>query len=351
LGYHICSHHLGLLPEVLKPILFRRFCFKARARNKNYDTVLYKELQQAWKWVLLVCFGYTGYRNARYGRIECYESITAFSRDILLTAVETVEKAGYSVLHGIIDSLWVKPKKNCKSPYRLSRMISNNTGVRMDVEGHYKWIVFLPCKEIDVGALNRYYGVYDTDEVKVRGVELRQKSCPIFLKNMQKDMIDVFSKANNSDEFLKSIPNVLDVIKDYGMKIIKNRVNPEELIIKTCVSRDVSEYKVNTMVKSALFQLRDAGISPEPGQSIRYVVRDEKSRDYRKRICIAESLEDNDKIDVDFYLRQVAMCGESLLVPFGFTDERLYDMLQKIRIRERLNVSILPRVRTHQTCF
>ena len=67
------------------------------------------EMQQAWKWILLVCFGYTGYRNARFGRIECYESITAFSRDILLIAKETVEQAGYKVLHGIIDSLWIKP--------------------------------------------------------------------------------------------------------------------------------------------------------------------------------------------------------------------------------------------------
>jgi DNA polymerase elongation subunit (family B) len=104
LGYHICEKQKGLLPEVLEPILQRRFCFKARAKNPQYDHAVYMELQKAWKWVLVVCFGYTGYRNARYGRIECHESITAFSRDILLTASEVAQQAGYEVLHGIVDS-------------------------------------------------------------------------------------------------------------------------------------------------------------------------------------------------------------------------------------------------------
>jgi DNA polymerase elongation subunit (family B) len=351
LGYHICDHKLGLLPEVLKPVLYRRFCYKARSRNKKYDSELYKELQQAWKWVLLVCFGYTGYRNARYGRIECYESITAFSRDILLSAIETVEEAGYSVLHGIIDSLWVKTKKSCVNPARLSRMISNKTGIRMDVEGHYKWIVFLPSKNMDVGALNRYYGMFDDGEIKVRGVELRQRNSPVFLKNLQRDVLDVFTRANNKDEFLGLIPESIEVIKDYGMKIINHDYKQEDLVIKSCVSRDISEYKVNTLVKSALLQLRKAGVEPELGQTARYIVCDEKARNPWKRVCIAENLENNDMVDVDFYLRQIAQYAESILIPFGFTLEKFYDMLQKIKRREIFNVSILPGIRTHQTCI
>jgi DNA polymerase elongation subunit (family B) len=351
LNYHTCSCQKGLLPEVLEPILSRRFCYKARSKNKKYDKELYKELQQAWKWVLLVCFGYTGYRNARYGRIECYESITAFSRDLFITAVEVVQEAGYELIHGIIDSLWVKPQTNYVKPDHLSRIISNRTGIKMDVEGHYKWIVFLPSKITGVGALTRYYGIFDDGEIKVRGVELRQRNSPVFLKNMQNDMLKVFSKANDSEEFLNLIPNAVDVIRNYGLKIINAKVKHKDLIIKSCVSRDISEYKVNTLVKSALFQLRDLGVEPEPGQSVRYVVCDESSRKPKERVRIAELLDDKEKIDVDFYLRQIAQYAESILVPFGFTLEKFYEMLQKIKMRELLNVSILPGIRTHQTSF
>jgi DNA polymerase elongation subunit (family B) len=156
LGYHICTKQIGLLPEVLKPVIYRRFLYKARSKNNKYDSQMYKDLQQAWKWLLIVCFGYTGYRNARYGRIECHESITAFARDILLDAVEVSEKAGYTVLHGIIDSLWIQSTKHNVDPKKLSRSIGEKTGIRMDVEGRYKWIVFLPSKQYDVGALTRY---------------------------------------------------------------------------------------------------------------------------------------------------------------------------------------------------
>jgi DNA polymerase elongation subunit (family B) len=135
------------------------------------------------------------------------------------------------------------------------------------------------------------------------------------------------------------------------MKIINHDYKQEDLVIKSCVSRDISEYKVNTLVKSALLQLRKAGVEPEPGQIARYIVCDEKTRNPWKRVCIAENLENNDMIDVDFYLRQIAQYAESILIPFGFTLEKFYDMLQKIKCREIFNVSILPGIRTHQTCI
>jgi hypothetical protein len=134
------------------------------------------------------CFGYTGYRNARFGRIECHESITAFSRDILLDSMELAEDSGYSVLHGIVDSLWLaaednghqnKSRAEIRDGYkRLCGKISDRIGIPLELEGVYKWIVFLTNKDTEVGALTRYYGLLDTGEFKVRGLELRQRNTP-----------------------------------------------------------------------------------------------------------------------------------------------------------------------------
>ena len=347
LGYNICVKQRGLLVDVLEPVIHRRFCYKARSKNKDYEKEIYKELQQAWKWILLVCFGYTGYRNARYGRIECYESITAFSRDALIRAIEVVETSGYEVLHGIIDSLWVKPKNDCVKLFNLTRRIGNLTGIKMDIEGHYRWIVFLPSKQTGVGALNRYYGVFDNGELKVRGIELRQRNTPKFLKDIQHETLKVLSKARNIQEFYNMIPAAIEVLQVYAKKIVRGEVDVNKLVFKTRISKDISEYKVNNLVKSALLQLRDIGIIVEPGQSVRYIVINENSRNYKERVCIVELIAGDEKVDVDYYLRQIAKCGESMLVPFGYTIEKLQDMLQKIKFRERLSVSILPRARTY----
>jgi DNA polymerase elongation subunit (family B) len=341
LGYNICVKRKGLIVETLEPVIHRRFCLKARSKNKKYDKNLYNELQQAWKWILLVCFGYTGYRNARYGRIECYESITAFSREALLSAIEAVEESGYEVLHGIIDSLWIKPQKNSVKLDILTRKIGSAIGIKIDVEGHYKWIVFLPSKQTGVGALNRYYGIFKNGEIKVRGIELRQRNTPKFLKEIQNKILEVFSDANNSKEFKEKIPGAINVLQEYAKKIIRGELDLSTLVFKNRISKDISEYKVNNLVKSALLQMRDLGITLEPGQSIRYIVKDEHSRNYKNRVCIVELISGKEKIDVDFYLRHIAKCGESMLVPFGYKIDKLEKMLQRIKNRERMNVSIL----------
>ena len=40
----------------------------------------------ALNWILVACFGYQGFSNAKFGRIKCHEAINAFAREILLTA-------------------------------------------------------------------------------------------------------------------------------------------------------------------------------------------------------------------------------------------------------------------------
>jgi DNA polymerase elongation subunit (family B) len=328
LGYHICRRQKGLLPAVLEPILQRRFCFKARAKNTQYDHEVYTELQKAWKWVLVVCFGYTGYRNARYGRIECHESITAFSRDILLTASEVAQQAGYEVLHGIVDSLWVKGSEGCVRLFHLSRMISHRTGIRMDVEGRYKWIVFLPSKATGVGALTRYYGLFENETVKIRGVELRQHNTPAFLKNAQQEMLTVFKQARTAEEFRALIPTSVEVLRRSAVALRNGAVDHKDLVFATTISKDIVNYKVDTLPKSALLQLRDLDVQVEPGQSVHYIVTDEYSQNYKRRVCLAEKIQGIEDIDVGYYLRQLAKCAESLLVPFGYTREKLQEMLR-----------------------
>ena len=138
------------------------------------------------------------------------------------------------------------------------------------------------------------------------------------------------------------IPSAINVMQAYAKEIIRGKVDVDTLVFKTRISKDISEYKVNNLVKSALLQLRDIGIIVEPGQSVRYIILNENSRNYKERVCIAELITGDEKVDVDFYLRQIAKCGESMLVPFDYTIEKLQDMLQKIKYRERLSVSILP---------
>jgi DNA polymerase elongation subunit (family B) len=108
-NYRLCRRRDGLVPRTLRPILALREHLKARARElPAAEAAPYKQRQTALKWMLVTCFGYLGYKNARFGKIEAHEAVTAHGRDKLLSAKEAFEAAGFTVLHGLTDCLWVQ---------------------------------------------------------------------------------------------------------------------------------------------------------------------------------------------------------------------------------------------------
>ncbi len=66
------TERTGFLPTVLKPLLDLRTATK---RLKKTDP-RFAGIDAILKWMLVTCFGYTGYKNAKFGRIEVHEDIT-----------------------------------------------------------------------------------------------------------------------------------------------------------------------------------------------------------------------------------------------------------------------------------
>jgi DNA polymerase elongation subunit (family B) len=108
IGYSTCRRREGLVTRTLRPIPQRR---KELKRLRSAATGLarerYDHRQTALKWILVTCFGYLGYKNARFGRIEAHETVTAYAREKLLTARALAEARGFRVLHAIVDSMWL----------------------------------------------------------------------------------------------------------------------------------------------------------------------------------------------------------------------------------------------------
>jgi DNA polymerase-2 len=93
---------------------------------------------------------------------------------------------GYEVLHGIIDSLWLKGTgRNSRDRERLRQAIQHETGMPLELEGVYRWIIFLPRKARSTGALNRYYGLFEDGDDEDSGLELRRSDTPQLIRNAQ----------------------------------------------------------------------------------------------------------------------------------------------------------------------
>ena len=68
----------------------------------------YDKRQAALKWILVTSFGYLGFNNSKFGRIDAHIAVCAFARDIMLKISKVVETHGFEIIHGIVDSIWVK---------------------------------------------------------------------------------------------------------------------------------------------------------------------------------------------------------------------------------------------------
>jgi DNA polymerase elongation subunit (family B) len=76
-------------------------------------------------------------------------------------------------------------------------------------------------------------------------------------------------------------------------------------------------------------QLKIEGIETLAGQTIRYIITDHKSRNYQKRVIIPELADENTQYDREKYYEFLLRAAESILLPFGYTEERLDGIMRR----------------------
>ncbi|HEY7588955.1 MAG TPA: DNA polymerase domain-containing protein [Thermoplasmata archaeon] len=330
LKYHMCTRRAGLVPKVLKPILERRRYYKKMKKEPGPLQEVYRERDTILKWVLVTAFGYQGYRNARYGRIECHEAINAYARDILVRTMEIAESHGHEVVHGIVDSVWLRPKVDADPIEKVREHIAGSIGLPIELEGRYKWIVFLPCKTTGVGALNRYYGLYEHEEFKLRGIELRKHDTPEFINICQEAMLGELSYASNAAEFMERIPRAVNILRWTAKRVLDRAIPVHQFLLTKSVSRALPEYIVLTATAAALKQMEARGFSVEPGDSIRYILLDMRARESERKVRVAEFLQGDEEVDAWEYIRLLCRSGQTLLAPFGYAEEKLVAMCRDL---------------------
>ena len=317
-GYRLCRRREGLVPRTLRPILELRERLKARAREGGKDAGVYKARQNALKWMLVTCFGYLGYKNARFGRIEAHEAVTAYGRDKLLTAKEICEAGGYLVLHGLTDCLWIKkPGLNAAQMEALCREISAATGIKLALEGIYRWIVFLASRQDPQRPVaTRYFGVFEDGQLKVRGLICRRRDTPPFVRRAQEALLERLAGAATAADLAALRPELEDLAAGFRQRLREGDLKPQDLVITRVLSQPVEEYRVDTATALAARQLQAAGIHLAPGEKVRYVQLERKGPK-ETRVQAAPFLETLDRYDTGTYLELLDRAIDEVLLPFG----------------------------------
>jgi DNA polymerase I len=318
LDYSLCEDR-GFVPDVLQPIINDRAELKqALVATDDPDTQATLQAKaDALKWILVSCFGYQGYRNAKFGRIECHEAINAVAREIMLDAKARLETGGWRVVHGIVDSLWVTPADDVADPEPLGALcaeISADVGIPLEHEADFAWVAFVPRRDSEAGALTKYFGkLRDTETYKFRGIETRQRSTPAYIAAVQERLVATYDRTRDPEAVIDRLRAALADLRAGG-------VPASELVVTARTSKPLEAYTQRTQTVAALERAHALGLSRSPGQDVAYVVVDD-SVDGPNRVRFPfESVE---TYDTAHYVTQLRRAALSVLAPLGYDDRDL----------------------------
>ncbi|MEM3851791.1 MAG: DNA polymerase domain-containing protein [Methanomassiliicoccales archaeon] len=315
LPYHFCRKRRGIVPSVIKMLIERRRRYvKSDERAHLRRTAL--------KWVLVTSFGYTGYRNARFGSIECHEAINAFAREVLLRASTIFERNGFSILHGIVDSLWVSGNGNAAT---CAAEVERETGIPFELDGAYRWIVFLSNKGNGAGSLNRYYGLLSDGSWKIRGIELRRTDTPQVVRYAQLLLLETLRNASSQEEFRALAKEGVMRVCELVHNISSGEYPLEELLITRRASKNGDEYAEGTEQHKLVHSLEAYGLHIRAGQAFTYLLADGMGEFIAKPSL---SITGREKYSIAAYRKLVARAVATMLHPFGYTEERVIELFR-----------------------
>ena len=329
LGITIDNSQEGLVPKALRPLLEKRIALKKRLVMQKVwyppDRERIEHRALALKWLLVVCFGYLGYKNARFGRIEAHQAVTAYGREAMMQAKETAEDLGCEVIQMYVDGLWVQhPSWSEPADFKaLLLEIEVRTGLPIALDGVYRWIVFVGSRGNKARPVaNRYFGVFQDGSIKVRGIDARRRDATPFVKETQLHLLELLAK--NEDPF-EGLPQTVQYLRGQVRKLRSGRVPLADLLVKQRLGRKLEAYRTLSPAARAAFQLKAAGKEQRPGQRVAFLFTLGKPGVHAWDL---PERPDPDSVDLAHYETLLIRAAGIVLETFGLDEKELARLMR-----------------------
>jgi len=330
-GYHTCEKRTGIIPQSLRPMLTKRMSYKQKKKAEQNPELkrVYGSRVDALKGIGVCSFGYLSYRNAKFGLIDCHIAVCAYARQILLETASRAEEKGFEVVHGIVDSLWVKKEGATVRDFEeLRKEIEDAIGLPLSFEGIYRWVAFLPSRmHEDIPVLNRYFGIFEDGQMKVRGIELRRRDSIKLVTDCQSELLQLLSRGKDLTETRRLVSDAMRIVGRYAQRVRDGEVSLQDLVILNALSKNHDQYNSNLVQVSAIKQLAEEGLELMAGQSVSYIITNYESKIQTERVRSLELLSPDTRYDRERYTELLLKGAVSILQPFGVDEMALKEAM------------------------
>jgi DNA polymerase I/DNA polymerase-2 len=309
----------GFLPLMLKEIFEKRKKFKEEYK-KNPDPIT-KARSNAFKVLSASVHGYIAFFGARYYSKEASASVLAYVRKFNKETIDFIEKKGYKVLYGDTDSIAFQMNNNSKEEIKnlLKELNSKLPGImELELEGFFKRGLWVTTRAGITGAKKKYALLGEDEKIKIRGFETVRRDWCNLARELQNKVIRLILENGKKDKALEYAKEIIKKIKDREIK-------KEDLIIKSQLTKSISEYKAISPHVIAAKKMEIKKIPISPGTIISYYIAEtsKKTKLIREKVKLPD---EKGEYDINYYLdHQIIPAVENIFQVFNINTKEIAD--------------------------
>jgi len=312
--YIYCEKRKGFIPHVIDNLISRRMRVKEIIKQKERkDAVLFAR-SDTLKLLANSLYGYYGFFGSRWYSWECAESITAWARFYIQRLIKKAEEAGYKVIYGDTDSVFLLlGEKTISDVKKFTSEINKDLPglMELEYESHFKRGIFVETRSGKGGAKKKYALISENNEIKITGFATVRRNWSPIAKKTQKEIINILLKENDAKKALDYIRTVITDLKDHTIDI-------QEVLIRTRLQKDIGDYVQIGPHVAVAKRMKLKGEYVGPGTAIEYVIV-EGGKMIRDRARLLTEM-GQEKYDANYYIdHQILPSVESLMQVYGFS--------------------------------
>lgn len=307
----------GLIPSTLERLLDLRAGIKKDLKKHEKGSAAYKKLyarSHALKILANSFYGYLGYARSRWYNRACAESVTAWGRKHIQETIERAEKAGFDVIYGDTDSIFLIYRKKedvLKFLEEINRHLPEK--MELELENFYSRGVFVSKKQEEKGAKKKYAMLAEDGSIKIRGFELVRRDCSNVAKETQYGVLEAILKEGSKEK-------AVAIVKETVERLKGGKVPLSDLVIYTQLTKRPEDYDIISPEVAAAKKARARGVPVEKGSVISYVIT-KSGKSISEKAEVADYAKD---YDADYYINnQVLPAVMKILKELGYSEDDL----------------------------
>jgi len=326
-GHWYCKKKRGLVSRVIEELIEKRAQLKKKLKSLKPGSLEHRKLdneQFALKLIANTTYGHFGFAGAKWYCRECAESATAYGRYFIKQVMAWAEAAGFVVVYGDSDSMFVKLKEENSSSASLEKAVDKfitETNeklpgiMELDLQGYYVRGIFIP-RGVGPGTAKKRYALIDQKgNLTIRGLERVRRDWSDVARDTQEEVLRLVLKKKDVEGAVRYVRQVLEDLR-------KGKIPLRQLTIYEQLTKPLSEYRAIGPHVIAARKIKERGRPLGVGMVIMFAITKGKGSISQR----AEPVEDIglEDVDVDYYTHnQIIPAAMRVLAVLGVTEDEL----------------------------